>query len=78
MAKPLAPGFKLSEGSFGNSEEIWQLSEDAYEGDAIWQVGFKNCKKEDIHPWVMNTFTHRWKLPDITFYTITEESTGYD
>jgi hypothetical protein len=77
MAKPLASGFKLNEGNFGNSDEIWQLLEDAYKEDAIWQVTFKNCKKEDIHSWAMNVFPHRWTLPDITFYTITEESTGY-
>jgi len=78
MAKPLASGFKLSEGNFGNSDEIWQLCEDAFKEDAIWQLVFKNCKKEDIHSWTMNVFTHRWALPDITFYAITEESTGYD
>ena len=78
MARPLASGFKLSEGNFGDSDEIWQLCEDAFGEDAIWQAAFKNCKKEDIHPWVMNVFPHRWSLPDITFYTITEESTGYD
>jgi hypothetical protein len=76
MAKPLASGFKLSEGSFGNSDEIWQLLEDAFKDDAIWQLIFKNCKKEDIHSWTMNGLSHRWTLPDITFYTITEESTG--
>jgi len=78
MAKPLAPGFTLSEGSLAdsNSDEIWRLLEDAYENDEVWQVAFKECKKEDIHPWVMNTFTPRWNLPDITFYKITEESTG--
>ena len=75
MSKPLASGFKLSE---GYSEEIWQVLEDAYEGDAIWQVAFKNCKKEDVHSWIMTAFLPRWKLPDITFYTITEELTGYD
>ena len=78
MAKPLASGFKLIEGNFGNSDEIWQLCEDAFGEDAIWKAVFKNCKKEDIHPWAMNIFPHRWKLPDITFYAITEESTGYD
>ena len=76
MAKPLASGFKLSEGNFGESDEIWQLFEDAYKEDAIWQVAFKNCRKEDIHSWAMNVFPHRWTLPDITIYTITEESTG--
>ena len=78
MAKPLAPGFKLSEGNFGNLEEIWYLWEEAFKNDAIWHVTFKNCKNEDIHSWVMNAFQQRWTLPDITFYTITEESTGYD
>jgi hypothetical protein len=78
MAKPLASGFKLGEGKTRNSDEIWQLCEEAYKEDAIWQVGFKDCKKEDIHPWIMNVFAHQWNLPDITFYTITEESTGYD
>ena len=78
MAKPLPPGFKLNEGNFGDSDEIWQLCEDAYKDDALWQVAFKNCKKEDIHSWAMNAFPDRWTLPDITFYTITEESTGYD
>ena len=78
MAKPLPPGFKLNEGNFGDSDEIWQLLEDAYESDAIWKVAFKNCKKADIHPWAMNVFPRRWTLPDMTFYTITEESTGYD
>ena len=78
MTKPLASGFKLSEGNFGNSDEIWQLVEDAYKDDAIWQVAFKNCRKEDIHSWAMNVFPRRWTLPDITIYTITEESTGYD
>ena len=78
MTKPLASGFKLSEGNFADLEEIWQVLEDAYGGDEIWQVAFKNCKKEDVHSWIMNVFVPRWKLPDITFYTITEESTGYD
>ena len=78
MAKPLASGFKLCEGNFANSDEIWQLLEDALEKDAIWHTVFKNCKKEDIHSWVMNVLAHRWMLSDITFYTITEESTGYD
>jgi hypothetical protein len=75
MVKPLASGFKLNEENFG--VEIWQSCEDTYKEDAtrIRQVGFKNCK-EDIQPWVMNVFIHRWKLPDITFYTIFEESTG--
>ena len=77
MAKPLPPGFKLSEGKKADSDEIWQLCEDAYEEDAIWQVVFKACKKEDILPWVMSVFAHRWDLPDITFYKIVEESTGY-
>ena len=77
MAKPLASGFKLSEGNFGKSDEIWQLFENAYKEDAIWQVAFKNCRKEDIHSWAMKLFPHRWTLPDITMYTITEESTGY-
>jgi len=77
MAKPLPSGFKLNEGNFGNSDEIWQLCEDAFgQEDAIWKVVFKNCKKEDIHIWAMNAFPHRWSLPDITFYTIAEESTG--
>ena len=78
MAKPLASGFKLSEGNFADSHEIWQLLQDAYEEDALWQVGFENCKKEDIQSWIFNALTPRWKLPDITFYTVTEESTGYD
>ena len=79
MAKPLASGFKLTEGKFGKPDEVWQLFEDAYNDDAIWQVAFKNCRKEDIHSWTMNA-SERWTLPDITFsgYTITEESTGYD
>ena len=77
MAKPLASGFKLTEGKFGKSDEVWQMFEDAYNDDAIWQVAFKNCRKEDIHSWTMNA-SERWTLPDITFYTITEESTGYD
>jgi hypothetical protein len=77
MVKPLAPGFKLGEGN-GSSEEIWQLCEEAYKENALWKVGFKDCKKKDILPWLMNVFTRRWKMPDITFYTITEESTGYD
>lgn len=75
---PLASGFKLGEGNFADSEEIWQVFEDALEKDTFWHAIFKNCKKEDIHSWVMNVLTHRWKMPDITFYTITEESTGYD
>ena len=78
MVKPLASGFKLGEGNFGNSDEIWQLCEDAYLEDAVWKVAFKDCKKEDIHPWLMKAFTRRWTLPDITFHTIIEESTGYD
>lgn len=78
MAKPLTSGFKLNEGSFGDSDEIWQLCEEAFKEDAIWKLVFRNCKREDIHTWAMNTFPHRWTLPDITFYTITEESTGYD
>ena len=77
MAKPLASGFKLNEGNFGHSDEIWRLCEDAYEKDAVWHAAFKNCTKDDIHSWVMNVLAHRWGLPDITFYTITEESTGY-
>lgn len=78
MAQPLAPGFKLSEGTLSDSDEMWQLCEDAFEEDDIWQAVFKGCKKEVIHPWVMSIFPHRWNLPDITFYKITEESTGYD
>jgi hypothetical protein len=74
----LSGSLSYLEGNFGDSDEIWQLCEEAFGNDAIWQVAFKNCKKEDIHSWAMNVFTHRWKLPDITFYTITEESTGYD
>ena len=78
MAKLLASGFKLNEGNFGNSDEIWKLFADALKEDAIWHSAFKNCKKKDIHSWVMSFFPHRWTLSDITFYTITEESTGYD
>ena len=78
MAKPLASGFKLSEGNFGNSDEIWQLFEDAFKEDVVWELVFKNCKKEDIHSWAMNRYRDRWSLPDMTFYVIIEESTGYD
>ena len=78
MTKALAPGFKLSEGTLADSDEIWRVCEDAFEKDDIWQAAVKGCKKEDIHPWVMSIFTPRWNLPDITFYKITEESTGYD
>ena len=74
MSKPLPPGFKLTEGNFGDSSEIWHLCKDAYKEVA---VAFKNYK-EDVHPWAMNVFPRRWTLPDITFYTITEESVGYD
>lgn len=77
MAKPLQPGFKLIEGAFADSDEIWLLCEEAFAEDEIWQAVFSGCKKEDIHPWVMMIFTHRWGLPDITFYKIVEESTGY-
>jgi hypothetical protein len=78
MARPLPPGFTLSEAPLSDSDEIWQLCEDAFVEDEIWQAVFSKCNKKDIHPWVMNVFTHRWNLPDITFYKITEESTGYD
>jgi hypothetical protein len=78
MAKPLASGFKLIEGNDGNLDEIVQVMVDAFKEDGIWKAAFKNCKKEDIHSWAMNVFPRRWKLPDITLYTITEESTGYD
>lgn len=78
MAKPLAPGFKLSEGTLADSDEIWQLFEDASEADGMWPAIFGGCKKEDIHPWFMRIFIHRWNFPDITVYKITEESTGYD
>ena len=77
MANPLPCGFKLNEGNFGDSDEVWQLFQDALEEDAIWQVVFKNCKTEDIHSWLMSVLAPRWKLPDITFYMITEESSGY-
>ena len=77
MAKPLALGFKLSEGTLTDSDEMWRLCQEAYEEDEIWQAAFRGCEKEDVHSWVMKTFTHRWNLPDITFYKITEESTGY-
>ena len=78
MAKPLASGFKLVEGNLGNSDEILQVMVNAFEEDAIWEAIFKNCKKEDVHSWAMNVFPQRWKLPDVTLYMITEESTGYD
>ena len=78
MAKALASGFNLSEGNFGNSDEMCQLLEEAYKEDAIWQLAFKNCKKEDIHSWTMKVFSDRWTFPDIRIYVITEESTGYD
>jgi hypothetical protein len=77
MAKSLPPGFKLSEGDISDSDEIWQLCEDAFGDDEIWQVVFKGCKKEDIHLWVMSVLSPRWNLPDITLYKIVEESTGY-
>jgi hypothetical protein len=76
MARPLPQGFKLSEAELSDSEEIWRMCQDAFVEDELWQTVFKNCKKEDIHPWVMNVFPHRWNLPDITFYKITEEATG--
>ena len=72
MAKPLASGFELNEGSFGNLDEIMQVLIKAHKEDAIWKATFKNCKdSEDIHSWAMNIFPHRWKLPDTTIYTIT-------
>lgn len=77
MARPLQPGFKLSEGDFSGSDEIWRLCEEAFAEDEICQAVFGGCKKEDIHHWVVNIFTQRWKLPDITFYKIVDESTGY-
>ena len=78
MAKALAPGFKFSEGTLADSDEIWRVCEDAFEEDDIWKAAVKGCKKEDIHPWVKSNFAPRWNLPDITIYKITEESTGYD
>jgi hypothetical protein len=77
-AKPLASGFKLIEGNLENSGEIVQVMVNAFTEDAIWQAIFKDCKKEDIHSWAMKIFPRRWKLPDVTLYTIIEESTGYD
>ena len=77
MAKPLLPGFKLSEGTKADSDEIWQLCEDAFAEDPVWQAVFKDCKKEDIHSWTMMVFPYRWNLPDITFYKIVEESSGH-
>lgn len=75
MAKPLASGFELNEGSFENLDEIMQVLIKAHKEDAIWKATFKNCKdSEDIHSWAMNIFPHRWKLPETTIYTITEES----
>jgi hypothetical protein len=77
MANPLAPGFKLSERTAADWDELWRVMEAAYEEDEIWHVAFKACKKEDVHSWVMTAFIHRGSLPDTTFYKITEESTGY-
>jgi hypothetical protein len=57
MAKPLPPGFKLSEGTLANLDEIWQLCEEAFGEDEIWKIVFMGCK-EDVHPWVMNVFSH--------------------
>ena len=78
MVKALAPGYKLSEGTLANLDEIWQVYEDAFEEDDIWKAAMKGCKKEDIHSWVISNFAPRPNLPDITTYKITEESTGYD
>ena len=78
MGKPLPPGFKLSEGTGTDSDEIWQLCEEAFGEDEFWKFVCLDCKKEDMHPWIMNFFSPRWNLPDVTIYKITEESTGYD
>lgn len=78
MLKPLPSKFKLTKGNFENSEEKWQVFEDAFKDDEIWKIAFKNCKKEDIHTLNVFKFPRRWTLPNIKLYTITEESTGYD
>ncbi len=76
MARQLDPKFKLTEAPPSDMDEMWALCEEAYASDAIWKVVFKDCPKEQIHPWIMSIFPHRWSLPDITFYKITELATG--
>ncbi|RFU29234.1 hypothetical protein B7463_g7081, partial [Scytalidium lignicola] len=76
MVGSLDPRFKFMEADLSDMDEIWTVAEEAFETDAIWELPFKNCKKEDIPPWIMSNFAPRWSLPDITIYKIIEIASG--
>jgi len=72
----IASGFEISEASKDDMAEVWQVCIAAYASDEVWYQVFKNCKEEDIHPWIMAYLNERWIMPDIKTFKVTDVSTG--
>ncbi|KAG4443470.1 hypothetical protein IFR05_001040 [Cadophora sp. M221] len=72
----IAPGFEISEATKEEMAEVFQVLIAAYSSDEVWFQVFKNCKQEDIHPWIMENLNPRWTMPDIKTFKVTELSTG--
>ncbi|PVH85351.1 hypothetical protein DL98DRAFT_527832 [Cadophora sp. DSE1049] len=72
----IASGFEISEASKEDMDEVWQVLIAAYASDEVWYQVFKNCKKEEIHPWIMANLNGRWIMPDIKTFKVTDVSTG--
>lgn len=72
----LLPGFKLDIATPEDMPECFKVMIDAYIDDEVWQLMVKDCDKDDILQWTINTFTPRWMMPDIKTKKIVEESSG--
>ncbi|KAK0108346.1 hypothetical protein ONS95_003161 [Cadophora gregata] len=73
----IALGFEIAEASKEDMDEVFQVLLAAYAGDEVWHQVFKNCKQEDIHPWIMANLNGRWTMPDIKTFKVTDISTKY-
>jgi len=72
----LQDGFAIRKASTEDMPEIWKVLEDAFTEDRVWELLIRNCKNEEVLPWVISTLGPRWLLPDIETYKVTQKSSG--
>lgn len=72
----LKQGFKFGEASSDDIPEIFAVLCRAFARDEVWEYIVKDCKDEDILPWVLRELAPRWAMPDIKAYQFTEEASG--